>query len=81
MTEVPELVDIADKHGATAAQVRLALLLSKENVVVIPKSTSEAHIRENYEAQHLNLDEDDIARIDANNRTARQVDLDGAPWN
>jgi len=81
VTEVPELVDIADKHGATAAQVSLAWLLSKENVVVIPKSTSEAHIRENYEAQHLTLDEGDIARIDAIDRTARQVDFDGAPWN
>ncbi|MFY4815116.1 aldo/keto reductase [Halorubrum salsamenti] len=81
VTEVPELIDIADKYGATAAQVSLAWLLSKENVVAIPKSTSETHIRENYEAQHLTLDEDDVARIDAIDRTARQVDFDGAPWN
>ena len=69
VTEVPELVDIADRHGATAAQVSLAWLLSKENVVVIPKSTSEAHLRENYEGQHLTLNQDDIARIDAMDRT------------
>lgn len=81
VTDVPELVDIAEKHGATAAQVSLAWLLSKENVVVIPKSTSESHIRENYEAQDLSLDKRDIERIDAISRTARQVDFDGAPWN
>lgn len=81
VTEVPELVDIAAKHGATAAQVSLAWLLAKENVVVVPKSTTEAHIRENYAAQQLALDKDDIARIDAIDRTERQVDFDGAPWN
>jgi len=51
----------------------------REEVVVIPNSTSEAHIRETYEAQHLTRNEDDIARIDAIERTARQIDFDEAP--
>ena len=78
---VPELVDVAEKHDATPAQVSLAWLLDKENVVVIPKSTSEDHIRENYEAQRITLDEDDVERIDNIDRRERQVDFDGAPWN
>jgi 2,5-diketo-D-gluconate reductase B len=81
VTEIPELVDVANKHGVTAAQVSLAWLLSKENVVVIPKSTSETHIQENYDAQRITLDDDDIARIDGIDQTQRQVDFEGAPWN
>jgi 2,5-diketo-D-gluconate reductase B len=80
VTDVPELVDVADKHDATPAQVSLAWLLSKDNVAVIPQSTSPAHIRENFEARHLSLGPEDVERIDAIDRTQRQVDFDGAPW-
>ncbi|WP_323192052.1 aldo/keto reductase [Halostella sp. PRR32] len=80
VTEVPELVEIAEKHGATPAQISLAWLLSKENVAVIPRSSSESHLRENHEARRIELDSADVARIDAINRTRRQVDFDGAPW-
>jgi 2,5-diketo-D-gluconate reductase B len=81
VTDVPELVDIAEKHDATPAQVSLAWLLSRENVAVIPKSTSETHIRENLEARDLSLDPVDVERIDAIDRTERQVDFPAAPWN
>ncbi|SIQ82478.1 2,5-diketo-D-gluconate reductase B [Haladaptatus litoreus] len=79
VTEMPELVDIADKHGATPAQVSLAWLLSKE-CVVIPKSSSESHLRENFEARRISLDKTDIERIDGIDRTTRQVDFEAAPW-
>ena len=79
--EVPELVEIAEQYDVTPAQVSLAWLLSKENVVPIPKSTSEAHIRENFEARHLDLDEATLERIDRIDRTTRKVDFPGAPWN
>lgn len=75
------LFDIAAKHDASPAQVSLAWLLSKDNVVVIPKSTSQAHILENLRAKELSLDNEDIERIDAIDRTVRQVDFEGAPWN
>ncbi|MFC4248207.1 aldo/keto reductase [Natribaculum luteum] len=81
VAEVPELVEIAEKHGATPAQVSLAWLLSKDEVVAIPKATSEAHIRENREAQQLSLSDEDLARIDAIDRERRQVDFEDAPWN
>lgn len=81
VTEVPELVAIAEKHDATPAQVSLAWLLSKENVVAIPKASSESHIRENLGALELDLEGEDIERIDSIDRENRQVDFDLAPWN
>jgi len=81
VTEAPELVEIADEHDATPAQVSLAWLLSKENVAVIPKASSEAHIRENFAARQLELTDDALDRIDAIDRERRQVDFEEAPWN
>lgn len=79
--DVPELVEIAEEYDASPAQVSLAWLSSKENVVPIPKSTSETHIRENFEARQLDLDEQTIERIDSIDRTKRMVDFPEAPWN
>lgn len=81
VTDVPELVDIADAYGATPAQVALAWLRSKENVVPIPKSSSETHIEENLAARDLSLDDEDVERIDTLDRSERQVDFPAAPWN
>jgi 2,5-diketo-D-gluconate reductase B len=75
------LTDIAEKHGASAAQVSLAWLLSKEKVVVIPKATGEAHLRDNYGARDLELDAEDAERIEAIDREERYVDRPDAPWN
>jgi 2,5-diketo-D-gluconate reductase B len=80
VTELPEVVDVAERRGATPAQVSLAWLLSKENVTVIPKASSEAHIRENYAARTLEFTEEDAERIDAIGRERRQVDFEAAPW-
>ncbi|MFC7133130.1 MULTISPECIES: aldo/keto reductase [Salinibaculum] len=79
--DVPELVDVAAKHDATPAQVSLAWLDGKENVVPIPKAATPAHIRENYAALDLELDDEDVRRIDAIERRKRVVDFDAAPWN
>ncbi|MFC7044775.1 aldo/keto reductase [Halobacteriaceae archaeon GCM10025711] len=80
VAEVPELADVAEKHDATAAQVSLAWLREK-GAVAIPKATGEAHIRENLASRDLELDADDVAAIDAIDRTERVVDPDVAPWN
>jgi 2,5-diketo-D-gluconate reductase B len=79
--EVPEIETVAEKHDATPAQVSLAWLLGKENVATIPKASSEEHMRDNLAAQDLELDDDDIARIDAIEREHRVIDPDHAPWN
>lgn len=81
VTEVTELVTIADEYDATPAQVALAWLRSNDRVVAIPKSSNEAHIRENYAAKTLELDDDALERIDAIDRVKRVVDFPEAPWN
>jgi 2,5-diketo-D-gluconate reductase B len=77
--DVPELTEIADKHDVSEAQVSLAWLREKD-IVAIPKATSEAHIRDNWESLALELDDEDIETIDAIDRTNRCVDPDFAPW-
>lgn len=81
VTEVPELVSIAKKYDATPAQISLAWLQAKSGVVPIPKSATPAHIRENYDALAIELDEKDIEHIDGIERTERMVDIPDAPWN
>jgi 2,5-diketo-D-gluconate reductase B len=81
VADVAVLQSIAEKHDASPAQVSLAWLLSKENVVVIPKATGESHIRQNLAAQDLELTDEDIAAIDAIEEERRLVDFEDAPWN
>jgi 2,5-diketo-D-gluconate reductase B len=81
VTDVPELVDIAEKHDATPTQVSLSWLLSKESVSAIPKSATPEHIRENFGALEVTLDDADVARIDGIDREKRYVDFEEAPWN
>ncbi|MUV87679.1 aldo/keto reductase [Natronomonas sp. CBA1123] len=81
VTDVPELVDIAEKHDATPAQVALSWLLSKESVSAIPKSATPEHIRENFGALEVTLDDEDVSRIDDIDREKRYVDFEEAPWN
>lgn len=77
--EVPELQEIAEKHGVTPAQVSLAWIQEK-GAVPIPKATGESHLRENWEASTVNLDDEDVTKIDAIDREERQVDPYHAPW-
>jgi len=79
--DVPAIETVAEKHDTTPAQVSIAWLLTKDNVAVIPKASSEAHMRDNLAARELALDAEDIARIDAIDRRYRVIDPDHAPWN
>ncbi|MFB6111085.1 MAG: aldo/keto reductase [Halobacteriaceae archaeon] len=79
--EVEVLQEIAAGHDVTPFQASIAWLLSKESVAVIPKATSESHIRENLAAVDLTLTDEEIDRIDAIDTTDRQVDFEDAPWN
>ncbi|MFB6305048.1 MAG: aldo/keto reductase [Haloferacaceae archaeon] len=80
VSDVPAVREVAAKHDATPAQVSLAWLAAK-GVVPIPKSGTAAHIRENLAALDVDLDEEDVARIDAVDRRERLVDPSDAPWN
>ena len=78
--DIPELNEIAEKHGVSEAQVSLAWLMQKDGVVAIPKATGEDHIRDNYNALDLELDEEDVEKIESIEREERMVDPDFAPW-
>ncbi len=54
---------IAARHGATPAQVALAWLLRQEDMLVIPKAASEAHVRENRAALDVALSPADLAEL------------------
>jgi 2,5-diketo-D-gluconate reductase B len=79
IAEVPELREIAEKHDATPAQVSLAWLMDR-GVVPIPKATGE-HLAENYRARDLNLDSEDVDRIERIDREERLIDPEKGPWN
>ena len=80
VADVPELVSIAKEYDATPAQISLAWLHTK-GTVPIPKSATPTHIQENYNALAIDLDEQDIERIDGIERNERLVDIPDAPWN
>ena len=60
----PALARIAEGVGATPAQVALAWLLARKDVLAIPKAGSVAHVRENRAAADLVLDEAVLAALD-----------------
>ena len=66
----PTLRAVADKHGATPAQVVLAWHRAL-GLVVIPKSVTPARIVENFASLDVRLDDDDVARISGLNRDER----------
>lgn len=57
---------VAERHGATPAQVSLAWLLRRsDNVLLIPGTSSVAHLEENTAAGSIGLSEADLSALDA----------------
>jgi pyridoxine 4-dehydrogenase len=62
----PVVAGIAERHDATPAQIALAWLLqSYERMLLIPGTSSVAHLEENMGAADVPLEEDDVAALDA----------------
>ncbi|WP_368408891.1 aldo/keto reductase [Halorussus limi] len=80
VSDVDELQEVAEKHDATPQQISLAWLREK-GVTAIPKATSEDHLRENWLSLGVELDDDDMEKIDSIEERRRIVDPDEAPWN
>ena len=53
------------RHRATPAQVALAWVLRHKDMMVIPKATTLAHVRENRAAVDLALTQEDLAELDS----------------
>jgi diketogulonate reductase-like aldo/keto reductase len=60
----PVLKAMAARLGATPARLALAWLLRQPDLVVIPKASSEAHVRDNHAALALKLTPEDLAELD-----------------
>ncbi len=72
LRQSPELKQIAEKHKCIESQVALAWEMA-HGAVPIPKSTSETHLRENFDATNLMLDSKDLALIDSIQKVKRVV--------
>ena len=59
------LARIADRHGATPAQIALAFVIARANVMALAKASDPSHVRENAAAADIQLSEQDFAEIDA----------------
>jgi diketogulonate reductase-like aldo/keto reductase len=64
LVDHPSLRAVAERHGATPAQVALAWVMGQPGLVAIPKATHAVHLRHNWQAASLALDEADLARLD-----------------
>jgi pyridoxine 4-dehydrogenase len=65
VTEEPAVRAIAERQGATPAQVGLAWLLHhSENILLIPGTSSPLHLEENLAAQQIELDADALNALD-----------------
>jgi diketogulonate reductase-like aldo/keto reductase len=60
----PDVAAVATRHGATPVQVALAWLLRQQDMMVIPKAGTEAHLREDRAALDLKLTARDLAALD-----------------
>ena len=63
------LVRLAEKYGKSVQQINLKFLLQKD-IIVIPKATSEAHIRANLELTDFALTEEEISMLSCMPQTA-----------
>lgn len=73
----PLFAEIGKVHNKTASQVILRWIVQKD-IPVIPKATSEKHIRENFTIFDFNLSTEEMEQIDALNKNFRYCDND---WN
>ena len=60
----PQLVDFSHRHGMTPSQAALAWLLAGDDVIVIPKSGSREHLKENFGALEHALSAAQLAELD-----------------
>jgi diketogulonate reductase-like aldo/keto reductase len=57
------LVQIAQRHGATPAQVALAWIISQDGLIAIPEAGSFIHVNENRGSLDIRLTDEDHAEL------------------
>jgi len=58
------LEEISEEYNKTLSQIAINWLISKKNIITIPKSTNTEHLKENLGAMGWHLSEDDMKRLD-----------------
>jgi diketogulonate reductase-like aldo/keto reductase len=58
------LKKIARRHDATSAQIALAWVLRQPDVIVIPKASTEKHVRDNARSIKIELTKEDLVELD-----------------
>jgi 2,5-diketo-D-gluconate reductase B len=74
----PVLVEIAEAHGKTPAQVALRWLIEQPRVSAVPKASTPERRRENLDIFDFELTAEERRRIDALPKDRREVEM--APW-
>jgi diketogulonate reductase-like aldo/keto reductase len=64
---------VAERHEASPAQIALAWVLRRPNVLTIPKASKIEHVQENREAADITLSSEDLAALDAISPPPRQA--------
>ncbi|SDH08653.1 2,5-diketo-D-gluconate reductase B [Pseudomonas flavescens] len=77
--QLPEIRQIAAKHGVFPSQVVLQWLLAQDNVAAIPKASGVENQRANLAALDIRLDDEDRALIAGLPKDRRLVSPDFAP--
>ena len=73
------LQNIGENHNKTAGQVALRWLIEQENVVSIPKASSEKHLKENIDIFDFELSDEEFNDIDGLEKGLRLVNPSFAP--
>ena len=72
MFTIPEVIDIAQKHETSPAQILIAWSLMNGHII-IPKSSSEERMLQNLAASDLSLSESELDKLSSLNQTYRFV--------
>ncbi len=64
LLQSPALLEVAQRHGITPAQVAIAWALRQPGMIVIPKASDPEHVRANAAAAEIQLSSEDLATID-----------------
>lgn len=74
LAEDAAIADVAAKHRVTPSQIALAWLLTRyERILLIPGTTSVAHLEENLDAAEILLDEQDMSSLDGVRQTGNPL--------
>ena len=75
-----QVIKLSEKHKKTPTQIVLRWALQC-NLVVIPKSSSEEHLRENMDIFDFELDGTEMQQLDALNKNLRMCNPENSKWN